>query len=187
MPFCGDFCVSGGLPWRWGLVAQAPCLPRCTLGSAGELRSPLEIGHLVGRASTPAAGLQTRPAQALACERRASLARAGCGQNCPPSEALHGRLVPAGFRRDAGRLKPALRVYCWGTVPAANREVQLRPVLRISLNATASPGLADCMMLRTSAAVATLRRLISTSTSPFCRPMSSANEPGSTLAIATPP
>src|ERR1019366_6932159 len=72
-------------------------------------------------------------------------------------------------------------------VPAANRGFQFPPVFRISLNAMASPGLADCMMLRTSAAVATWWRLISTSTSPFCRPMSSAKEPGSTLAIATPP
>src|ERR1022692_4448578 len=72
-------------------------------------------------------------------------------------------------------------------VPAANRGFQFPPVFRISLNAMASPGLADCMMLRTSAAVATRWRLISTSTSPFCRPISSAKEPGSTLAIATPP
>ena len=40
----------------------------------------------------------------------------------------------------------ALLTYCCGRVPAANREIQFPPLFRISLNAMASPGLADCMM-----------------------------------------
>src|SRR5580658_7037923 len=46
-----------------------PTLPHLKSGASHS--AALEIGHLVGRASTPAAGLQTRPAQALACESAA--------------------------------------------------------------------------------------------------------------------